>query len=183
MRLRKMAAAVAVLAVTAAVAVWVVVPALAQTPTATPGVATEPPGHVREGRMGGGLGFGGGSVEEFDAEAQALGLTPTELFEQLHGGKDLSEIAEAQGVDLQTVRDALSTLRTQSMKDSIGQAVTDGRMSQEQADWLLEGIDKGYVNDLGQFGRLGGPMMGGGRLGGGPDAPKVGAERSQGAQS
>jgi len=130
--------------------------------------------------MGGGFGFGGGSTEEFDAQAEALGLTPTELFERLHSGKTLSEIAEAQGVDLQEVQDAVSALKTQSMKDSIAQAVTDGRMSQEQADWMLEGIENGWLNGRGAFGGMHGPMMGG------PDGPggaPAGAAEAPGSQS
>jgi len=39
------------------------------------------------------------------------------------------------------------------MKDAIQQAVEDGRMTQEQADWLLEGLEKGYFPMGRGFGR------------------------------
>jgi hypothetical protein len=31
------------------------------------------------------------------------------------------------------------------MKDAITQAVKDGRITQAQADWLLQGLEKGYL--------------------------------------
>jgi hypothetical protein len=87
----------------------------------------------------------GGWGTEFDTVAKALNLTPTQLFEQLHSGKTLTEIAAAQGVDLQKVQDALQADRAQAQRDAIAQAVKDGKITQEQADWLLQGLDKGYL--------------------------------------
>ncbi len=142
--------------------------ALAQ--TVTPPAATTPTAPYSYG-FGHGFGFGhGGSTATFDAIAAALKLTPTELFEQLHSGKTLEEIATAQGVDIQDVTDAINAARTQDMKDRIAQAVTDGMMTQAQADWLLQGLEKGYM-PLGGFGGRGrhGGMHG---FGGGLFAPK-----------
>lgn len=110
--------------------------------------------------LGRGFGFGGGSWADFDAVAKALNLTPTQLFEQLHSGKNLTEIAEAQGVDLQKVQDAVNAAQTQAMKDAINQAVKNGRMSQAQADWLLQGFDQGFLPKGRGFG-FGGHMRGG----------------------
>ena len=104
--------------------------------------------------------------------AEALKLTPTQLFEQLHSGKTLEEIAEAQGVELQTVVDAMNAERIQAMKDQIAQAVADGKITQAQADWMLEGIEKGYMPmGRGGFGKFGGPGRGHGR--GGWQAPST----------
>lgn len=142
--------------------------ALAQ--TVTPPAATTPTAPHSYG-FGRGFGFGhGGSTATFDAVAEALKLTPTELFEQLHSGKTLDEIATAQGVDIQDVTDAINAARTQDMKDRIAQAVTDGTMTQAQADWLLQGLEKGYM-PMGGFGGRGrhGGMHG---FGGGLFAPK-----------
>ena len=107
--------------------------------------------------LGRGFGERGGSWAQFDAMAAALNLTPTQLFEQLHSGKTLSEIAQAQGVDLQKLQETANASRIQAMKDAIAQAVKDGKMTQEQADWLLQGMDKGYIPG----GRSFGPMRGG----------------------
>lgn len=105
------------------------------TPQATP---AEPDG----GRgSGGGFGFGcfgSRDTTSFDAVAEVLGLSPTQLFEQLHGGKTIDEVAQAQGVDIQKVKDAISAARTEAIKAQIAQAVEDGRMTQAQADWLLQ---------------------------------------------
>ena len=110
------------------------------------------------------FGWGGRSWTQFDAAAEALGLTPDELFAELHdGGKTLAEIAEEQGVDMEAVQDALNANRSESMKQAIQQAVEDGRLSQEQADWLLEGLEKGFHLGGRGMGFGGGHMFGGGR--------------------
>jgi hypothetical protein len=124
---------------------------------------TEPtPGPLWEGRGGGMFGWDGGSWTIFDTIAEALGLTPDELFTKSHDeGKTVSEIAEEQGVDMQAVQDAVSASRAEAQQQAIEQAVEDGRMTQEQADWLLEGIEKGF--------HAGGRGMGrGGHMGMGP---------------
>ena len=99
--------------------------------------------------------------------AKALNLTPTQLFEALHSGKTLDEIAKAQGVDLAKVQEAANAARIQAMKDKIAQAVKDGKMTQEQADWLLQGLEKGYMGKGrgGEFGFGRGPMGRGGMRG------------------
>ncbi len=113
----------------------VVVPAFAQeeeTPEAPCG------GHSR------GFGLWGGSWTMFDTAAEALGLTPEELFAELHAGNTLEEIAEAQGVELEAVQEAMNAARVEAMRDAIEQAVEDGSITQEQADWLLEGLEQGF---------------------------------------
>jgi len=110
------------------------------------------------GPMGGGFGqFGEGFWTTYDEVAEALGLTPEALFSELHGGKTLAEIAEEQGVEMEAVRDAMEAARSELMEQAIQQAVENGRMTQEQADWLLEGIEKGFLP--------GGRGFGGGRGG------------------
>jgi len=92
------------------------------------------------------FGFGrGGQWTMFDTAADVLGLTPLELFSELHGGETLEEVAEAQGVEMETVQEALSAAREEAQRDAIAQAVEDGTMTQEQADWLLEGMENGYM--------------------------------------
>jgi hypothetical protein len=119
------------------------VPALAQ--TTTPTVPTTPQAHTLGG-WGKDLGFGfGGSWATYDAVAGALGLTPVELFTELHSGKTLSEIATAKGVDLQKVQDAANAARVAEEKAAIEQAVKDGTLTQAQADWMLQGIAQGWM--------------------------------------
>lgn len=134
-------AGVLALAVVVALAVGGV--ALAQSDTPSAQTTPVPP---CGGLWAKGFGFWrGGMWTEFDAIAKALNLTPTQLFEELHSGKTLAEIAEAQGVDLDTVKEALNAARVQAMKDAIAKAVEEGKMTQEQADWLLQGLEKGYL--------------------------------------
>jgi hypothetical protein len=112
---------------------------------------------VGHGRGGFGRGmFGGargGQWTMFDTAAEALGLTPEELFAELHAGKTLDEIAEAQGVETEAVQDALKAARSEAMREAIEQAVEDGNMSQEQADWMLEGLEQGFAPIGRGFGR------------------------------
>ena len=120
--------------------------------------AQEPTPTVPFGGRGGGWGRGGfgwadgGQWTMFDKAAEALGLTPEEFFAELHAGKSLTEIAEAKGVDVQTVYDAMNAARVEAKRQAIQQAVEDGRISQEQADWMLQGLEKGWMGGRG-FGR------------------------------
>jgi hypothetical protein len=81
--------------------------------------------------------FGGDRWAMFDAIAETLGLTPEGLFTELHSGKSLSEVAEAQGVDTEALHDAMQTARV----EAIEQAVEDGTITQEQADRLLDRLE------------------------------------------
>lgn len=84
-------------------------------------------GHGRRGRLG-----------HFDGEvaAQALGLTPDELREQLRSGKSLAEIATDQGVDRQTLIDTLVASATQK----VNEAVENGKITQERADEIIANL-------------------------------------------
>jgi hypothetical protein len=123
------------------------------------------PAADRQGFFGrrGSLGWDGGSWTMFDTAAEALGLTPTELFVELHDeGKTLSEVADEQGVGIDAVQEALDANRAQAERQGIEQAVADGNLSQDEADWMLEGLDKGFMGGRhgmgpGGFGPDGGP--------------------------
>lgn len=157
---------ISVLAVMALASLVLVGTVFAQEPTPTPSTPTTPAPFWGKG-WGRGFGCWGGNWTVFDAVAEALNLTPTQLFEQLHSGKTLQEIAEAQGVDITKVQEAAQAARVQAMKDAINQAVKDGKISQEEANWLLEGLEKGYLP--GRWGRGGfGRGMGGLGLGTNP---------------
>ena len=140
--------------------------ALAQTETPPAQTTPENPQQFPWGK---GFGcMGGGSWANFDAMAKALNLTPTELFEKLHEGKALADIAKEQGVDVAKVQEAANAERVQAMKAAIAQAVTDEKITQAQADWLLKGLEQGYMGKgrgFG-FGGMGGRGMHGFR--GGP---------------
>lgn len=145
--------------VVGALVLSVAVPALAQ--ETTPTVPATPPGDAL-GCWARGFGFGQ-SWASYDAVAQALGLTPVELFTELHSGKTIEDIATARGVDLQKVKDAYNAARLAEEKAGIEQAVKDGRITQEQADWMLQGLEQGWM-PMGRGGRghgRGGPPLSG----------------------
>lgn len=105
---------------------------------------------------------GGLDPVALEAAAQVLGMTPDELSTQLWGGKTLADLAEEKGVALEDVQAAVEAAHEQAFKDRIAQAVTDGEITQEHADWLLEGLEKGFIGGHG-FGK---PGFGGHGLGG-----------------
>ncbi len=100
----------------------------------------------------GGRGLDGAALE---AVADVLDMSTDDLSAALEDGKTLPELAEEAGVDMQEIFDAMSVVREASMREHIAQAVEDGNMTQEKADWLLEGLDKGFLDGPG-FGRGGG---------------------------
>ena len=111
---------------------------------------------------GGGYGMGGfgyrGTMPALLAEE--LGMTVEELSAALAEGKTVAEIAAEQGVGLADLVAALVAPRA----EVLNQAVADGRMTQEQADWMLEEMTEHLTAQL-ENGWVGG-MYGGGYGGG-----------------
>lgn len=118
--------------------------------------STPPAGQTSDGRGprdGRGLG-----QAELEAAANVLGMTADELSTALKSGQTLEEIAAEKGVDFADVQAAIQSAHKEEMRAQILQAVEDGTMTQDKADWLLEGLDKGYLDGPGfgfGFGRGG----------------------------
>jgi len=110
-------------------------------------------------RHGGERGLG---QPELEAAAKVLGMTSTELSTALADGKTLEDLATTAKVDIQDVKDAITAVHAEEMRAQIEAGVADGTISQEKADWLLEGLDKGFLEGRG-FG-IGGPHGHGGHL-------------------
>ncbi|MEN8171508.1 MAG: hypothetical protein ABFS03_01365 [Chloroflexota bacterium] len=64
--------------------------------------------------------------------ATALGIAPEDLSARLDDGETISSIALSLGFDSSAISDILVTARA----DALAQAVLDGTLTQEQADWL-----------------------------------------------
>jgi pectin methylesterase-like acyl-CoA thioesterase len=185
MMMKRLTVVLGALALVTVLTVVSVGAAFAQTDTPPAQTTPTTPTTPDTGKLGRGFGFGfkGGDTASFDAVAAALNLTPTQLFEQLHSGKTLTEIAEAQGVDLATVQAAANASRAQAMKDRIAAAVAAGTITQEQADWMLQGIEKGWsFGGKGFGGRghghgrgMGGMMPFGGGAEQAPTTPSLGS--------
>ncbi|MCI0549906.1 MAG: hypothetical protein L0287_03030, partial [Anaerolineae bacterium] len=84
-------------------------------------------------------------------------MTTDEVTAALQSGKTLEDLAEEAGVDIEDVRAAIQAVRETEMRERIAQAVDDGTITQEHADWLLEGLDKGFLGGPGGFGFGHGP--------------------------
>jgi hypothetical protein len=141
-----------------------VAPAFAQT-------ATPPAAPTMRG------GFGRGSMmcgqAGLDAAAKALKMTSTDLSAQLWGGQTLSGLADKAGVKLTDVQSAVQAACQQAQIDAINQAAKDGKITQANADWLIEGITKGYIGGgKGGFGMEMGGRGGRGGFGHGFGVPK-----------
>jgi polyhydroxyalkanoate synthesis regulator phasin len=91
----------------------------------------------------GGPGFGGPGPHfagpgPLGDVAKALGISERKLFSELRDGKTLAEVAKAHGKSLDEVRAAVKA----SAEDHIAEAVKDGKLTQEQADEILEHLDE-----------------------------------------
>lgn len=128
------------------------------------------------GRRGGVMGFGGrgGMMAGPDnsmlsVAAEELGLTLDELAAELKDGKTIADLAADRGVELQTIADAFIASRAEWLAD----AVAEGRITQQQADWMLEHMEDQVLEHLNSslpYGGRGGcwGQQGGGSWRGGP---------------
>ena len=80
------------------------------------------------GGPGGPMGHGRGPG--LSVAAEAIGIEESALAEALQGGQTIADVARANDVDVQTVIDAIVA----EMNSHLDQAVSDGRLTQEQAD-------------------------------------------------
>jgi hypothetical protein len=123
------------------------------------------------------LGDGGGFRlprvdERLEAIAGLLGLRVEDLRLQFWGGRTLADIAEKAGVDLKEVHDAVAASREDARRAAIEQAVAEGTITQEHADWLLEGMDNGYDAEAVAIRRS---LLGADLMMRGDDRPELGA--------
>lgn len=94
------------------------------------------------GPRGGFLGHGGGSLIGMFAEE--LDMSVQDLFAELQDGKTLAEVASENGVDAQAVADAYLA----QLEENLTQAVADGKITQNQADWMLQQATESVPDQL-----------------------------------
>jgi hypothetical protein len=80
-----------------------------------------------------------------DALAELLGLTTDELHDLIQEGSTLEELAEDAGVDLDAFWQEMQEKKQEFMKARLEEALDSGDISQDQYDWMLEGIENGYM--------------------------------------
>jgi hypothetical protein len=110
----------------------------------------QPPTGVKPMR---GPGVGMCGEAGLNAAADALHMTADELQNQLWAGSTLADLADQANVDLQTLRGAVEEACTQARHDAIQSAieaaVENGSITQDHADWLLQGLNQGYLDGPG----------------------------------
>ena len=129
------------------------------------------------GRDGmGGRGKGGAPRFATDALAKVLGLSTTELNTQLQSGKSLADIAKAQNVDVQKVKDQLLADFTAKEQAEVAsgehtQAEVDAKVAEfkTRLDDMVNGVRPAAGPGMGgDHGPMGGREGKGGRHGHGP---------------
>jgi hypothetical protein len=110
--------------------------------------------------MGGGWGWGMHGFSLVDATAEVTGLTVEDVIAALQEGQTFAQIAEGQGVDPQAIVDAFLADREAALQE----AVNEGRLTQEQADQMLEEMAEHVSERLEQVWAP--RSFGGGRMGG-----------------
>ena len=109
-------------------------------------------------------GMRGGMLEGLDAAATALGITADELRTELQSGQTIAQVAEARGVDVQTVIDALVA----EARTHLDEKVAAGDLTQEEADERLPTMTERITERVNEGGPIRGRHGGGMR---GDDAP------------
>ena len=99
-------------------------------------------GDRMDGRMGGWM--GGPENSLVSVAAEQLNLEVDDLLAELQDGKSIADVAEAQGVDPQTIADAYIA----KVSENLAEAVAEERITQEQADQMLERMTEGVTAQL-----------------------------------
>jgi len=78
--------------------------------------------------------MGRGESSLVSVAAERLDMSVDDLHAELRDGKSIAEVAEEHDVDTQEIIDAYLA----QLEESLTQAVDDGKITQNQADWMLE---------------------------------------------
>lgn len=104
------------------------------------------------------------------AFANALGLSPEELESRLAAGETLWQVAQSEGFSAEEFSQLWIEARTAALE----QAVADGVITQEQADWMNARMQ---ARQSAGYGPGFGPCLGGGRYGGFRGGTRWGADQ------
>jgi len=92
-------------------------------------------GGMERGLMGPHMGFmGHGETSLVGIAAEKLDMSVEDLFAELKDDKSIADVAEDKGVDPQQIIDTYLA----ELGETLKQAVEDGKLTQNQADWMLE---------------------------------------------
>jgi len=80
----------------------------------------------------------GGGDSLTSIAADELDMSLTDLLTELQDGKSIADVAGEKGVDVQNIVDAYIA----QVQERLDEAVADGRITQNQADWQLEQVEE-----------------------------------------
>jgi len=146
----------------AALALGTIGVAYAQTPTQTPGTGSGSGwmgGRGSRGGMGAGnMAAGEGILHDYmiAAFAEKLNIPAADLEARLEQGETMAQIAASKGLTIEQFH----TLMIEARSQAIDQALNDGKLTQEQADWMKQ---RGAVQMAGGLMGNGRGMRGGGQ--------------------
>jgi uncharacterized protein YidB (DUF937 family) len=103
----------------------------------------------RGGRLGG--------AHLMESAATVLGISADDLMTQLRDGKSLADVAEAQGISV----DKLKTDLLAQVKTALDTLVSDGKITQSQADEMYSRTESNIDNIVNAMGPLRGGCPGG----------------------
>lgn len=126
------------LALTLALSPLTAIPSFAAAPSA--GLEHSQPAARPDGRQR--IGAAALAASLIRATADVTGLTPQQVVEQLGAGKTLTQIARDNG---QSEADVIAAARAR-VDERLDQAVANGRITQQQADRLLQAFDANAAN-------------------------------------
>ena len=87
--------------------------------------------------VGQGTGRWAGLMSPIDAVAKLLGVSEAEIESQREAGQSLAQVAQANGVE----KDALVAAMLADRKATLDQAVAEGKITQERADYMLKNME------------------------------------------
>jgi hypothetical protein len=85
------------------------------------------------GMRGPGMGWEDAGTSMLDVAAEALDMTPGQLWDELRAGKSLADIAAEKGLETKDLVEAFLDAR----REALAEAVEKGDLTQEQADAIL----------------------------------------------
>lgn len=118
----------------------------------------------------GGPGIGHLGQNLLSVAAEQLNLSITELMDALQDGSTIAGLAAEAGVDPQAIVDAYLA----GMRENVAEAVSEGRMTQTQADYYLEQLETRITDHLDNTWQNGLHLEDGGRRGGPLGFPGLG---------
>jgi hypothetical protein len=92
------------------------------------------PGTMGKGSFGTERGMLRGGEDVLSVAADTLDMSLTDLLTELQGGKSITDVAGEKGIDTKAIVDAYVA----GLQEDMNEAVTEGRMTQKQADYYLE---------------------------------------------